>query len=154
MGESGRGCPVQGTAGAHSKPTKGHLQTRLQSRCLWEILKGEKNPTQAEKNNEKKKRSQKIRASFRGDEEVLQALEYQGMARAGAGNEERRKEGQEGTAADTRILPVHVKIHLSSHNLWLLTIPECLFCPCDFEIGSLGEQISWEASILTGCFPG
>lgn len=114
---------------------------------------GEKN-RQAGK---KKKIKKEVKRSVQASEEVRRCSRHwsiQGRACAGAGNEQRREERQEGTAADPMVLPVHVQIHLSSHNLWFLTIPECLFCPCDFEMGSLGEQISWVVSILTGCFPG
>lgn len=59
-------------------------------------------------------------------------------------------------SASHGILPVNIRIKLffPPQNLWFLTIPEYLFCPCDFEIGSLGEQISCEVSIFAGCFPG
>lgn len=158
VGESGRGCPVLGTAGAHSRSTTHHLQTKLQTWCLWEILKGEK-PTKAEKKGKNKKEKSE-KSSVKASEEVRRCSRHwsthspQGRACARAGNEHRKKEWQEGTAEDHGILPAHVEIQLYSHNVWFLTIPECLFCPCDFEMGSLGEQISWEVSTLTGCFPG
>lgn len=112
------------------------------------------------KNPCRHKKEKKVKRAVQASEEVRRCSRHQstrspqGRAPAGAEDEQRRKEWQEGTAAHPRILPVHVKIQLSSHNLWFLTIPVCLFCPCDFEMGSLGEQISWEVSILTGCFPG